>query len=280
MSAEDTAEWGRIVASGILARLTKQRIHEAIKILNTTRNTHYVRRRERKRGPLVEKSFRPEDYEKFYAHSKNSKCTLACKTMQYLGLRVGEAASLHESQIHLGMRKLYLKTSKSGIFDVMDLHDAIYALLKNWMETHADEIAAHGGYLFWNESPSNRSPHLSKEFLRVYVYRTCLRAGLDEFYGVSEERYEGRRPRKLRRLSSHSNRHSFITRVHLATGDLLVTQRAARHTDLSSTAIYAHIRPERVWSAIRKAMTQEPTVEFLTDRAPLVSLEKQTIRKY
>ena len=73
---------------------------------------------------------------------------------------------------------------------------------------------------------------------------------MDEVYDTSDEQ-QGRRPRRLHRLTKHSPRHYAITRfVKQANGNLILTSRFARHVDPSITSIYISTSKQEVYDVI------------------------------
>jgi site-specific recombinase XerC len=52
--------------------------------------------------------------------------------------------------------------------------------------------------------------------------------------------------------TAHQLRHRFATRVHDASGDLLVTQALLGHASPTTTAIYAKFSSPRAVEAVRK----------------------------
>ena len=78
-------------------------------------------------------------------------------------------------------------------------------------------------------------------------------AGLDEVYDQSKEP-EGKRPRSLHLLSTHSLRHYAITHsARESNGNIVLTSKFARHLEPSTTTIYIHTEKEELHRGIDKA---------------------------
>ena len=89
---------------------------------------------------------------------------------------------------------------------------------------------------------------------------TCTLAGLDEWYSKSNEAPH-RTQRKLHRLTTHSLRHYFITRVYKTTKDPVVAQKLARHTNMRTTQIYIHTAQNDLDGGMEKAFERSLTDE-------------------
>jgi integrase/recombinase XerC len=59
-----------------------------------------------------------------------------------------------------------------------------------------------------------------------------------------------RKARITRRLSVHSLRHTFATRLYEKTGDLYLVQRALGHRHITTTEIYARMGEEWLRRAV------------------------------
>lgn len=159
--------------------------------------------------------------------------------MANLGLRIGEVVQIKLENIDLTRRKFDLVTEKSHKGDSLYLHDEVFEMIRAWVELHYTHINAHSGYLLYSELKCNIEEHISPHLLRSEFRQTVILAGLNETYGKSDERL-GRTDRRRYRLTTHSLRHYFITKVYRGTKDPIVAQKLARHTDLKSTQVYIH----------------------------------------
>lgn len=87
-----------------------------------------------------------------------------------------------------------------------------------------------GGPLF----PSRQSARLSVRRIRSMWRTWQQRAGFDHLYPF------------------HSLRHSAVTNIYRETKDIRVAQRFARHANLQTTTIYAHVSDEEMSRATKK----------------------------
>ncbi|MFH1916778.1 MAG: site-specific integrase [Nanoarchaeota archaeon] len=187
----------------------------------------------------INKGFTDEELRTFLSYCLNPKANMAYRLMANLGLRVGEVVKIRLDDIDFPRRKIHVLTEKARTGDTLYLHDEIYQPLKTWVDLHLNAIQAHSGHILYSESDWNREEHISPHWLRNTFRDVCVLSGMNENYGRSEESYV-KQSRKLYRLTTHSLRHYFITRVYKGTKDPIVAQKLARHTSIKSTQVYIH----------------------------------------
>lgn len=54
------------------------------------------------------------------------------------------------------------------------------------------------------------------------------------------------------RVSPHTLRHTFATRLYRETGNIRMVQRALGHADLSTTMVYTHVVDEELEGAMKE----------------------------
>jgi integrase len=222
-----------------LNSLAKHELIELIGLLSKERKRRYKRRKDRKYGNIC-KGFNQDELELFFRTCRDAKAKLAFRMQAYLGLRIGEVVRVKMEDIDFPRRRLSVQTEKAKTGDVLYLHDEVLPHIQAWIEQHIQEITACGGYLFFPVHKTNKHPHASPHWLRGVFRETAILCGLNEFYGKSDETQYDRSERRLHRLTTHSLRHFYVTKVYRATKDIVVAQKLARHTDLKSTQVYVH----------------------------------------
>lgn len=180
-----------------------------------------------------------------------------------MGLRIGEAVKVMVSDIDFRNKQIRVYAPKTGTIDFLPLHDKIYEILTLWVRNRQQEIEEYGGYLLFSDKQKthrNDSTHLNDGFMRKVFKDYLKRAGLDDVYATipsSGGQHGG--PRKLYRLSTHSLRHYFITRVYKKTLNPVVTQSLARHRDFGTTQTYINLSLKDNAKAIKQAF-EEPKI--------------------
>jgi integrase/recombinase XerC len=135
------------------------------------------------------------------------------------GMRLGSLVGLDIGDVDLDSGIMHIRT-KGGGQDMVFLHPGLQRLLGRFLDEVAPE--ANSG----PNVPLFRSRHGSRLGARVIQLRfaqTCQIAGLS------------------RRVSIHSMRHTFATRLYDKTGDLYLVQRALGHRQITTTEVYARV---------------------------------------
>ena len=93
--------------------------------------------------------------------------------------------------------------------------------------------------------------NISSNWLRKEFREVINKCGLSDVYADSEERYSKRQNRHLHRLTTHSLRHYFITKVYSNTKNPIHKQKLARHIDFKSTQVYIHSTKEELCGSLK-----------------------------
>jgi site-specific recombinase XerD len=166
------------------------------------------------------------------------------------GLRVSEAVSLKTTDLvveggqytHVNIRR-----GKGGKPGPVALTVRAAAKLGAWLTARAT-MGFGKGYVFCTISKGTAGGHwadegqalepgrpLSTEYVRQLVRRMADRAGIES------------------RVTPHTLRHTFVTRLLRTTGNLELTRKALRHSHIQTTvATYAHLVQEDVDRGIRR----------------------------
>ena len=83
--------------------------------------------------------------------------------------------------------------------------------------------------------PTSKGTKVATSQLRRSVKRYARDAGIDE----------------VERVSPHTLRHTFATRLYRESGNIRMVQKALGHSDLSTTMIYTHIVDEELEGAMK-----------------------------
>ena len=197
------------------------------------------------------------------------------------GLRVSEAVSLKTTDLvveggqytHVNIRR-----GKGGKPGRVALTVRAAAKLGAWLDARA-KMGFGKGYVFCTISKGTAGGHwaddvqrlqpgrpVSTEYVRQLVRRMADRAGIES------------------RVTPHTLRHTFATRLLRTTGNLELTRKALRHSHIQTTvATYAHLVQEDVDRGIRQLQgnghtdphgePDDPTAQLAALRAQLEALE-------
>ncbi len=152
---------------------------------------------------------------------------LLCST----GLRTQELANLNRSNIFPQEQRIKVRQGKKGNEDYISIvSDATWPALETY-EKMRETIPGTGKAFFVGWNGQRILPRQINRYLKDYAPRA----------GISKN------------VHAHILRHSFGTLFYKATQDLVKTQLALRHRDISSTMIYVHIEKEAVIEGLRLA---------------------------
>ena len=232
---------------------------EVRKILVATYTRKYKRSRKPKYGSM-NKGFTEEELQKFFLIISNPKFYLLFKYQATLGLRIGEAVRIHVEDINFRTRELRIETEKARKIDYMLIPKELFELTIDYLDRYKEEIKGADGFLFFTDSKYKHiEPNYARNAFREYIQK----AGIDEIYASSDDfdnpiqKIDGK-PRALHRFTTHSLRHSAITRFSKAiNGNIIQACKFARHSRPDTTMIYIHSSKEELYRDIDKAFSGE-----------------------
>ena len=255
-----------------LQDLSQDRLKLLLTSVSETRKRKYKRRNEKKYGSL-NKGFTEEELNKLFKFCYNPKAYLCFFLMANLGLRVGEVVRIKLSDISFSKNKIRIETEKSNTIDFLHLHDKVRIPLRSWVRKFQKEIEENEEFIFFSRLPNRK--HISKHWLPREFRKVCKIAKLDDVYGIADDinnpTRKNRPERKLYRLTTHSLRHYFITKVYSSCKDPLKTQKLARHGEFKSTQTYIHLNQDdldktitNVFGSSINSVGAEDMKEFMT----------------
>jgi len=255
--------------------MSKNELESTITFFSRIKKQKYVRNRIAKYGNLS-KAFSDTELAIFFQNCTNKKSKLAFMCQAYLGLRVGEVVEMLLSDIDTKKHKLLVRTEKARTLDELYIHEQIRTELYEWIELKRERIEQSGGYIFFSEISGRKN--ISPNWLRNKFRYTITKSNLDEVYAKSVESYPNKKERVLHRLSTHSLRHYFITRVYRSTKNPIHTQKLARHLDFKSTQVYIHTNKEELNNSMKNTFGEQDkgdVNEFLTFYKQWKEMKKQ-----
>lgn len=256
----DTRQQGSVI--NYFLNLPKHRIEAWIRIASKIKQHNFVRLREPKYGS-TSKAFSDKELEVFLNNCKFAKAKLAFKLMAFLGLRVGEVVNIKISDIDTKRHLLKIHTEKAHTLDELYLHDKIRHDIYEWMAKYQHRIKKHEGYLLFSDIAGR--VNISPDWLRNEFRRTAIKSGINDNYGMSTESIPNRKQRVLYRLTTHSLRHYFITRVYRNTKNPIHTQKLARHKEFGSTQVYIRSNKDELNGSMKDTFGEESSdiTEFM-----------------
>ncbi|MCS4119373.1 tyrosine-type recombinase/integrase [Salinibacter ruber] len=155
---------------------------------------------------------------------------LYMRVMLKAGLRASEATSLRKEHLDLMSGKLMVREGKGAKDRTLWIGEDMLEELRGWMDRRK-ATAPGADYLL----PTSKGTQVATSHLRRSVKRYAKGANIEE----------------VERVSPHTLRHTFATRLYRETGKIRLVQKALGHSDLSTTMIYTHVVDEELEGAMK-----------------------------
>jgi site-specific recombinase XerD len=155
---------------------------------------------------------------------------LFMRLMLKAGLRASEATALRPEHIDLMSGKLSVREGKGAKDRTLWVGEELLEELREWMDRRR-ATAGESRYLL----PTSKGTKVATSHLRRSVKRYARKAGIEE----------------VGRVSPHTLRHTFATRLYRETSNIRMVQKALGHSDLSTTMIYTHVVDEELEGAMK-----------------------------
>jgi integrase/recombinase XerD len=155
---------------------------------------------------------------------------LYMRIMLKAGLRASEAVSLRPEHVDLMSGKLMVREGKGAKDRTLWTSEDLLEELRDWMDRRK-ATAGDSEYLL----PTRKGTKVATSHLRRSVKRYARNAEIDD----------------VDRVSPHTLRHTFATRLYRETGKIRMVQKALGHADLSTTMVYTHIIDEELEGAMK-----------------------------
>lgn len=257
----------------VLPRMPKWREEEII----ATLRRHYISRYKKLKNPKygkINKGFTEAELAAFLRVIDKPKMRLLFRYQAELGLRIGEVVCLNIGKINFETRELTLRTEKTRVLDTLLIPLPLMKETVEFIKANAADVERSGGYLFFKDKGAyshRKEGYVGSGYVRIRFMEYLTKAKLDEIYDISEE-VDGRSPRRLHRLTTHSLRHFAITRfAKQAQGNLVLTSKFARHLEPTTTTRYINIDKKEVYEIVDSIALNE--VKALKMRLESTKLE-------
>ncbi|PAU95385.1 integrase [Aliifodinibius salipaludis] len=159
--------------------------------------------------------------------------------MLSIGLRLAEVVNLRWDDIDFLSEVLMIREGKGMKDRTLFIKDNNWrgvddkTALQEWKERQAEELGELPEYVFTTMSANSSGNQLNDRYVQAMIRRYSKRAGINK------------------KISPHTLRHTFATRLYKHTKDIAVVQKALGHSDLSTTMVYVHL----VSSDVEKALS-------------------------
>jgi len=155
---------------------------------------------------------------------------LYMRLMLKAGLRASEATALRPEHLGLMSGKLSVREGKGAKDRTLWIGEEVLGELQEWTERRGDEVENPEFLL-----PTRKGTEVATSHLRRSVKRYARKADIEE----------------VDRVSPHTLRHTFATRLYRETSNIRMVQKALGHSDLSTTMVYTHVVDEELEGAMK-----------------------------
>jgi site-specific recombinase XerD len=156
---------------------------------------------------------------------------LFMRLMLKAGLRASEAAALRPEHLDLISGKLTVREGKGAKDRTLWVGEEMLDELREWANRRTGEVESSRFLL-----PTRKGTEVATSHLRRSVKRYARKAEIEE----------------VGRVSPHTLRHTFATRLYRETSNIRMVQKALGHSDLSTTMIYTHVVDEELEGAMKE----------------------------
>jgi site-specific recombinase XerD len=155
---------------------------------------------------------------------------LYMRLMLKAGLRASEATALRPENVDLMSGKLMVREGKGAKDRTLWIGEELLGELQEWTSCRNEKVGEPKFLL-----STSKGTQVATSHLRRSVKRYARDAGIEE----------------VERVSPHTLRHTFATRLYRETSNIRMVQKALGHSDLSTTMIYTHVVDEELEGAMK-----------------------------
>ncbi len=212
----------------------------------------YRRPKKPKRIPTV---LNPDEIQRLFSqlHGMHS---LMIRLMYGTGMRVMECVRLRILDLDFSYRQIVIRESKGKKDRVVPMPDVLMASLQkqiNWVEQlHKKDLDAGFGSVFLPEALARKYPNAERELRWQYLFpasrlaqnpRTAImhRHHIHQSAIQKAIKQAATKADILKRVTSHTMRHSFATALLETGSDIRTVQELLGHANVETTMIYTHV---------------------------------------
>lgn len=181
---------------------------------------------------------------------------LMLRLMYGTGMRVMECVRLRILDLDFSYKQIVIRGSKGKKDRVVPMPESLITPLQTQMwaveDIHKRDLQAGLGSVFMPDALSRKYPNADKEFRWQFLFSASRvaqnpRTGLLHRHHIHQTvvqksiRKAARQAGIIKRVTSHTLRHSFATHLLESGSDIRTVQQLLGHADVSTTMIYTHV---------------------------------------
>jgi integron integrase len=182
--------------------------------------------------------------------------SLMIRLMYGTGMRVMECVRLRILDLDFSYRQIVVRESKGKKDRVVPMPDVLLNQLQKqvkWVEQiHRKDIEAGFGTVFLPEALARKYPNAERELRWQYLFPASRlaqnpRTGIMHRHHIHESAIQkavkqaATKANILKRVTSHTMRHSFATHLLETGSDIRTVQELLGHANVETTMIYTHV---------------------------------------
>lgn len=149
--------------------------------------------------------------------------------MLQIGTRLSETINLEWKHIDMISGKVMIREGKGSKDRTVWVDEKTIDLLQLWKQRQAEYLKERQDFIF----TTNKGTKLLPRYVQQMVERYSKKAGIEK------------------NVTPHTLRHTFATDLYRNTKNILMTQKALGHSDVSTTMIYTHVVDDELEFAMK-----------------------------
>lgn len=195
------------------------------------------------------------------------------------GFRQREVSLLKFSNLSFDKGSVGLLTDKARKFSDQPLPLVALDLLSDWVSLNDERIGV-SDFLFFSDNLFYSRKHISSDYLRTFFNSVRKKAGLNSAYATANDsKPKSTNQRLLYKLSNHSLRRTYLTKLYLQCKKKELVKVLARHEKKDVTDQYIFFSHEEQLELVNETFNKEPFLSIASDLKEKIRMWSEHKRK-